>query len=175
MAHIPSSNDRDICSNPSAGFFKAGTKTSSSIVWHNCFVSSKFPLHILNLWTNRPNCLSTYCSIHLNQIQSPWTYRQHDLPKHRGKHPTWHKKPEDSRHLRNTLRLHLETKEWEVLYKIGVYKALSGLEKWWYLSWWWRQYFRCCLNKVTMWTHRQFLSIWLSACLIREDTERISN
>ena len=124
MAHMPSSNDRDIFSNPSAGFFKAGTKISSNIVWHNCFVSSKFPLHMLNLWTNHPHCFSTYCSIHLNQIQSPWTCREHDLPKHRGKRPTRRKKPEDCRHWRNTLRVQLETKEWEVLYKFGVYKSI---------------------------------------------------
>ena len=114
---MPSSNERDICSNPSAGFFKAGTKTSSSIVWHNCFVSGKFPLHILNLWTDHPNCLSTYSSIHLNQI----------------------------------------------------------LEKCWYLSWWWHQCIVCCLHKVTMWMHRQFLSICLSTCSICDDTEGISN
>jgi len=124
MAHMPSSNERDICSNPSAGFFKAGTKISSSIVWHNCFVSGKFPLHILNLWTNHPNCVSTYCNIHLKQIQSPCTCRQHDLLKHRGKHSARRKKPEDCWHWSNTLFVHLENYECEVLYKFGVYKCI---------------------------------------------------
>lgn len=50
-----------------------------------------------------------------------------------------------------------------------------NLQKRWNPSWWWRQFVRCCLYKVTMWTHRQFPPIWLSACLIRHDTERISN
>jgi hypothetical protein len=128
-------------------------------------------LHILNLWTNHPHYISTYCSMHLNQIQSPWTYRQHDLPKHWGKHPTWHKKPEDCRHWSNTLGVHLETYEWEVLYKFGVYKGTV----------WFRELVITLIvvtpvyskHKVTMWTHRQFLSIWLYACLIRDDTKRI--
>jgi len=53
--------------------------------------------------------------------------------------------------------------------------VLCGLQKRWHLSWWRHQFVRCCLYKVTMWTHRQFPSNWLSACLIRDGTEMISD